>query len=341
MFGRAKEKKDAGLTGVLQDFGLTDLLQLIGSQQKTGSLSLREAKKEIQILFDQGMIVGIAFPSLPVEENPLGKRLIAGGLLDPETWKTVCRVHTEKLITLERVLQSEGGVSVDQLKTVSRLVIFETIYNLFKWKGGSFRFDSHPVSHSAEFIEPLNAVYLLLDVLRMVDEWPLLAERISNFDLKLKKNEPMATLDILCGTPWEKNRTPQLEVIYDLVDGERSVQDIINTSFIGEFDTCKNLILLMDAQLLEPVSPAGGAEKKRRLELAHVLNETGAYLIVGLLVLLLMLQFVRTRWDYFPMTAKEHEAWLLFWETKRKIEAVQTMNASEVSFAEKRFEPNE
>ena len=142
-------------------------------------------------------------------------------------------------------------ITKEDLSAALRLLTFDTIYGLFKWQGGTFRFETKPVSYDQEFVEPLNSEYLLLDVLRMVDEWPMIAERLPSFDMVLQKINPMATLDILAGTPWEKSRTFQMEVIYDLIDGQRAIKEIIDLSFVEEFETCKNLINLMDAGLIE------------------------------------------------------------------------------------------
>jgi hypothetical protein len=328
IFGRPKAKRDAGLTGYLQDFGLTDLLQLIGSQQKTGVLTLREDKKEVQILFDNGMIVGTAIPSLSPEEHPLGNRLIKGGLLSPEKWKKVCLGRQEQLLTMEQALIDEGGVRAGDLKSGVRLLTFETIYGLFKWKGGTFRFEARPVSYPSELIEPLNAVYLLLDVLRQVDEWPMVAERLPDLKIVFRRYEPMATLDMLSGTPWEKERSPHLEAVYELIDGKRPAQEIIDLSFIGEFDTCKNLILLLDARMIEAV-PAGTEEApKKRFQVFHFLNRPyPALLIIGFM---LLFQVVFTRWEYFPFTRLEHQGWRIIRESLSRIETVQMQSSREI-----------
>ncbi len=333
IFAQRKTKRDAGLTGYLQDFGLTDLLQLIGSQQKTGVLSLREERKEVQVFFDNGNIVGTAVPSLPPEEHPLGQRLVASGLLSPENWKKVCLGHQEQLLNIEQALVSEGKVRPEDLKAAVRLLTFETIYSLFKWKGGSFRFEAKPVSFPADLIEPLNAVYLLLDVLRQVDEWPMVAQRFPDFKVVFRRFEPMATLDMLSGTPWEKERSAQTEVVYDLVDGKRTIQDIINLSFIGEFDTCKNLMLLLDSHMIEPAPAAGGSTKDVR-QVSRFLNRAGPFLVLGILAFILLFQFLFSRWEYLPLTRSEYQGWQMIQESLRRIEAAQTRSWQPVSSPE-------
>jgi hypothetical protein len=70
---------------------------------------------------------------------------------------------------LEKVLVSNGMVTKEDLTAALRLVTVDTIYGLLNGRG-SFRFETKPVSYDHEFVEPMNSEFLLLDVLRMVDE---------------------------------------------------------------------------------------------------------------------------------------------------------------------------
>ena len=294
------------------------------------------------MLFDQGMVVGVGFPLESGEENPLGKRLIRGGLISAENWKKAYRQHEEGLLGIEKVLVEGGMVTKEDLMASLRLLTFDTVYQLFKWKGGTFRFEAQPVSHDNEFVEPLSSEYLLLDVLRMVDEWPMIAERLPSFDMVMQKINPMATLDTLNGTPWEKSRTFQMEVIYDLLDGQRSIKEIIELSFVEEFETCKNLIVLMDAGLIEPTTTVSVKKEnrgKRGIQLAKYLANGGAYLVVGLLALFLLIQLAATRLPDFPLSQVESQGWRIFQDSLRKVQEARTKSAQEVFFLEENRYP--
>ncbi len=332
--------KNTGLTGPLKEFGLTDIFPLLGQQQKTGVLNLQQGNEVVQVLFEKGMIVGVAFPKEADEQPPLAKRLIRGALISPEKWEKAYKQHKEELISIEQSLLDNGMVIKEDLVAVLKLLTFETIYSLFKWKGGNFRFESIKVSYDPNLVEPLASEYLLLDVLRMVDEWPLLAERIPAFDIVMRKLNPAATLDVLAGTSWEKKRTFQMEVLYELVDGQRTIQEVMDLSFIGEFDTCKNLIMLMDAGLIEPLSQGVRRKKEKKLKKPTQLMDAGAYLLAAGLAFFLIFQFTLTRWADFPFSQDEREGWMTFQEPLRKVERSKTMNAREVFFLEENRYPN-
>ncbi len=326
----------------MKDFGLTDIFPLIGQQQKTGVLTLQEdkkAKRVVQILFDKGMIVGTAFPSEPPDEPPLAKRLIRGGVLSEEKWKKAYNKQKEELISIENALLNTGMVVKEDLVAALRLLTFESFYDLFKWKGGIFRFETKEISYDPTFVEPISSEHLLLDVLRMVDEWPMIAERIPAFDVVLKKSDPTATLDELTGTASEKQRMVQMDVLYDLIDGHRTVQEIIDLSFIGEFDACKNLVVIMDAGMIEPVTIGASIGKAKKIKAPGRLTGASAYFLVGLLAFFLVFQLSITRWADFPFTQKEREKLREIRAPLRKVETLKNMNAREVFFLEENRYP--
>jgi len=306
----------------------------LGQQQKTGTLTLKGEKKDIQVFFDKGLIVGATFPAKTAEDNPLAERLIRGGLLSQSNWQKARDQQKEELLSIEQLLVKNGMVRKEDVTAVIRLLSFETIYSLFKWKGGTFWFEAKGVYYDPNFVEPLNAEYLLLDVLRMVDEWPLLGKRLPSFEMVLQKVDSRNTLAVLSGTPWEGNRSFQMEVIYELVNGQRTVQEIIDLSFVGEFDTCKNLIILMDARVIEPALIHAPSKKKTGIQLSRYLLGSGAYLLVSVLAFFLMVQLANARWSRFPLSEVEWKGWQAIQSSFKKIEDAKARDAREVFFWE-------
>ncbi len=145
------------------------------------------------------------------------------------------------------------------------------------------------------------------------------------------------------GTPWEKNRTFQMEVIYDLIDGQRPIREIIELSFVEEFETCKNLILLMDAGLIESTSIKAKKERGegRKWQVAKYLADAAAYLLVGIFGLLLFFQFTATRLVHFPFSYGELQGWHSVQDSVRKVYDLKIKNAREVFFLEENRYPKD
>ena len=279
--------------------------------------------------------MGIAFPEETAETSPLGKRLVRGGLLTPEAWKRVFAQHREELGSLESALTKNQMVRNEDLGAVLRLLISETVYGLFKWTGGEFRFEAREVISDPHLLEPINAEFLLLDVLRMVDEWPLLADRIPTSQMVLRKVNEMATLEMLAGSAWADKRTFQMEVIYELINGQRTISDIIDQSFVGEFETCKNLITMMDAGMIEPVGINPVRDRRNGGRSKKTLKNIVGYLLLGGLSLTLVFQLVGIRGKFFPLSSQEYEGWKTLRQPVEKMEGKKREHAAEVFLIEK------
>lgn len=314
---------------------MTDLFQLLGQQQKTGVLNLRDGKKAVQFFFANGKITGIAFPEETADTSPLGKRLVRGGLLTEDAWKKFYAQHREELGSLESVLMKNQAVRNEDLSAVLRLLISETVYSLFKWTGGDFRFEAREVNSDSNPLEPINAEFLLLDVLRMVDEWPLLADRIPSFQMVLRKVNEMANLEMLAGSAWADKRTFQMDVIYELINGQRTISEIIDQSFVGEFEACKNLITMMDAGLVEPVGINPVRDRRNGGRSKKTLRNAGAYLLLGALSFALGIQLIGIRGNSFPFSSREYEGWKILRQPVEKMQAEKKENATEVFLIEK------
>jgi hypothetical protein len=108
---------------------------------------------------------------------------------------------------------------------------------------------------------------------RMIDEWPIIERRIRSFDLVVRRRatdpggtaastEPVSVYetDIDFGLMNAADEKPADEaaamneeetLVYGLVDGRSTVQDIIDRCHLGEFETCRILYELMSRDLVE------------------------------------------------------------------------------------------
>ncbi|MBW1660155.1 MAG: DUF4388 domain-containing protein, partial [Deltaproteobacteria bacterium] len=48
-----------GLKGKIEDFNISEIIQLIGQQSKTGMLTVRRSNKEVRVFFVNGNVVRV------------------------------------------------------------------------------------------------------------------------------------------------------------------------------------------------------------------------------------------------------------------------------------------
>jgi hypothetical protein len=259
------------LSGTLKDFGIADILQLIGQQQKTGKLRLTNSGDEVEVLFSSGNVV-FASERRRDKSNLLGTLLIRAEMLTDEQLEEALRQQQRTLKRLGDILIQLELISELQLSQLARLQATETLYRLFSWKSGTYEFvQEGDVDVGKPAFEPLRAESILLEGFRRMDEWPALRRRIPNAqstfererELDIGDEDPgstevgLAPLDASGSAdgPGERHK-----LLYKLAEGGRTVEKLCDLSRLGEFETYKTLEQLMEWGFLRLIPP----EKKTR-----------------------------------------------------------------------------
>ena len=238
-----------GLSGNLRDFGIADVFQLIGQQRKTGELRIREKGSSALLLFDEGSVVS-AFPELAEGEEPLAEMLFRSGWLRREQVQELRAAERTSARTLRHIVQDRGWLSAEELNAVEDRLTQDTIFDALRWEGGSFDFqpmDSVPQRHGTL---RLGAEQILMDGLRMLDEWRTFAGRVPSEDTVFRRcaADPDAAEREGC----EVARSDAGQRLLALVDGRLPVRRIIDLSRLGTFEGTRLLASCVDAGLLEP-----------------------------------------------------------------------------------------
>jgi len=222
------------LQGTLRDFSIAEIFQLIGQQQKTGILSVTREKQVVHVIFDQGRVVGAAEGDHG-EDDRLAERLQRMGLLSHEK---ICELRGAQRGSLSRigpVLAEQGTLPKEDLTELLRLEMINVVLGLFRWENGHYEFVARKVRFEPEFSIGVPAEQVLLDGLRAKDEWPSIDRSLPSISAV---PERAGATQELGGE--EENGGPERK-IYDLVDGNRTIREIIDESRMGEFEACRVL----------------------------------------------------------------------------------------------------
>ncbi len=250
------------LRGNVKDFGIAEVFQLIGQQRKTGILELSGQGQQVQLVFDCGAVVSAA-PVGPRPHEALGEMLVRCGLLPRKRVEDLHRECAASAQSLPR-LARESGLGAAELDAIQDLLTRETIFQILRWEAGSFDFSAKQVDHGRSLDALLGAEQILMDGLRMVDEWQSFADLVPSDDLVFRR---CAEFDVYrqaaTGDP-----APQLEAagrVYRLVDGRMSVRRIIDISLLGSFDATRALASLRRAGVIELLGAEAARQLQRRL----------------------------------------------------------------------------
>ncbi|NVJ05826.1 DUF4388 domain-containing protein [Myxococcus sp. AM001] len=243
------------LQGTLKDFGIGDILQLIGQQQKTGTLHVRARDQEVRIGFNDGHIIKAESVTRKRKEL-IGAMLVRSELITETQLEAALETQRRTLKRLGDVLVSSQALTAERFQAMMQLQATETLYRLFTWKSGTYEFVQEPVEPDAEAIHPLRAETVLMEGFRMVDEWPVIRQKIHRDDLTFERikalPQPRAEEGGELGAIGPAERR-----IYDELSPGRDLRKLVDISCLGEFETCKALYNLVKGEYVRPILPEG------------------------------------------------------------------------------------
>jgi len=252
-----------GLSGNLRDFGIADVFQLIGQQRKTGVLELTSNKRRVQLVFDRGGVVTAGPASRRASDtDSLGDMLHRCGLLTSERVAKAQAASRSSGQTFGQAVVERGWLDLEEVRSVEDLVTRDSIFEVLRWETGSFDFRAEDVEHERDPASLLGAEQILMDGLRMVDEWQSFAElvptettvfqRIGRFETYRDRSTTVS--------PEQLERTRRL---FNLVDGRLSVRRVVDLSRLGRFDGIRIFAELIGAEVIKPLHPDGVRRLKR------------------------------------------------------------------------------
>ncbi|HEX2094019.1 MAG TPA: DUF4388 domain-containing protein [Longimicrobiaceae bacterium] len=263
------------IKGSLKEASLPDVLQLLAMGQKTGCLSVTDRSNFGYIYFERGRIT---YASIVNRRDRLGDLLVKNGLVTaPDLFAAVEEQGKTPDLRLGEILIRRGAITRGQLEQYIRIQIEEAVYYLFTWSQGSFYFEAEQRPPEGAMLVSINPENLLLEGARRIDEWSLIEKKIPSLDLifQLDPAHPVEGLDL----------TGEQRKILPLVDGKRTVQELIEESGLVEFDVGKALFGLIQAGFAHPVGrrrpvevqavPMARIEEHRNLGVAFY--KTGMY----------------------------------------------------------------
>lgn len=273
------------LQGTIKDFGLPDIFQLIGLQRKTGILSLTNDKDEetVTVTFENGMVV-MADSSGRRLEDRLGNVLVKQGKVSRERLDEALAVQKQTLQRLGHILASGSAITTRDLRDALQVQVAQIVFRVFRWRDGHYLFDAAAsVDYDRENFVPMSADFILMEGIRMVDEWPIIEKRIPSFDIVFRPVVDPSLIEVGGasgagasapspdgssggGSGRTASSTGKIrlgadeERVFRKVDGVRSVQAIIDATGAGEFEVCRTLFDFLNRNLIGPAGRDSSGE---------------------------------------------------------------------------------
>jgi hypothetical protein len=218
-----------GIVGNLRTMQLEELLQWLSQSRKTGTLEIKTDKVEKKVCFREGQIVSTASTR---PEEYLGHFLVSHGLISETALAKAMELQEATGMLLGKILVTKEILKESDLHQMLKLKSEESIYDIFAWPEGDFRFLD-------DVLPPANAmVPMVLDITAILMEG---AQRVDEFR-RIRQLVPSQDAIPVQIYEWElKHPDPGTMQVLDLVNDERTVEEIRLQTHSSEFHVCKIL----------------------------------------------------------------------------------------------------
>jgi len=289
------------IEGRLSDVGLADICQLLSMGRRTGCLTITQPGNFGYIYLEDGRVVSATILNRP---DRLGQLLVRNHIITGEELAEGIRVQGGSPgKRLGQVLIDLGHLSEEDLRRFVTLQVEEAVYDLFSWDDGTFRFDPDRRFESDGAVSlSIPIENLLLEGARRVDELSVIEKDVPSRELiysvdrsRLDRDRDRADergraagMDREGGPAHvEEGRLPggseansgaapltrEQERILTLLDGRRTVEEVIEESGLLDFDVLKAIFGLKQAGYLQEAGrreaqgdgDAAGLRQRRKL----------------------------------------------------------------------------
>ncbi len=251
--------------GDLSTIGLAEVFQMISMSQKEGTLIVQDAESRKAIYFGKE---GVQLLSSGRRKGfRIGDLLVRAGKISVGQLREVLEKQEQTKKLLGEELIDAGIVTQEDIEEVVRSQIEEEIYDLFLWKKAAFEFiEGPPIDElrdpdSRAIRLALDVNGLLLEAVRRTDEWTIINQKIPSMDCVY------AFVSEATRAEADATARDSAKAVYANVDGQATVNDVIEAALVPRFEVCKVLVELLDGGRIRMLSASEtAAVAKQRLE---------------------------------------------------------------------------
>jgi hypothetical protein len=238
----------------IDEFGLSDIAELIHLQQKTGVLLVVEGARRVTVTFIEGMVAGC-------EDNTHSLKEV-GDILVKEKKLTAVQLraiqHSQEISgeSILAAIEASGHVRQADIERVVEGYIKEIFMSLFLLTTGTYNFETKNVTLMHGLHAPLDIDEVMKEIQRRREEWPFLQQTVPNLSLVFGRTNlvpPGFDKEMGDFKDGHEGRNAAVglssdeRMVYVLVDGHRTVKLILAETPLSEFIVCRALSSLVSA----------------------------------------------------------------------------------------------
>ncbi|HYM80129.1 MAG TPA: DUF4388 domain-containing protein [Candidatus Limnocylindria bacterium] len=230
------------LQGSLRDFSVNEILQLLGTQRKTGCLMLEWNTERSLVYIHEGRIVSTREPGLK-SDDPLLKFLRKVHRLSDEQIRGIQAIHRESARDLEDLLLNGRYLETEELKGYVERQILDDLMRLVRWESGTYRFDPKNRWSGAPLVR-LNTEGVLIEGARRVDEQKCFVARFK---------DPYELLGVRDLPDADEPLSEEEKELFGIIDGHHTVGEVVDAAPLSEYEAYEALNRMLESKWIENV----------------------------------------------------------------------------------------
>ena len=230
------------LTGNIRDFSLSKILVYLNRNRKTGTLIVKIPAFTKKVYLDKGDAI---FASSTYEDDRLGEMLIKAGKITIEQYEESVKLLKTKNKRQGAILVELGHLTPKDLFWGVKYQVKEIIYSLFPLEDAEYEFVEGEIPANEVITLKMsmgNLVYegvkKISNLIRMKNELP---DMESAFQLSTDPASLFQDIEF----------SPQDQKMLSMIDGKRTIKELIDSSSVGTFEALKTLYALWSTGTIE------------------------------------------------------------------------------------------
>jgi CheY-like chemotaxis protein len=233
----------AGIRGNVASVPIVEVMQMLGTQRQTGKLVINRTGDTVEVYFKNGAVVFASTNCNGGGESAVEGLLRKACKIEEGSLQHVLRIAEMTSQPIDSILAQEKLFTPKTFGECLRRYTESAVYKVMAWKQGDFFFEKAEAPEFSNALQ-LKVDDLLLEGARRADEWTLIQQKIPDFTLVF---EPLiANADELT----TRGMSDSDLQVFSLINGRRTVQEIIDMLCLSEFEVAKSAFILLSVNLV-------------------------------------------------------------------------------------------
>lgn len=259
------------LTGSIKDVSLVKLLVSLNRNRKTGTLSLRGPVFTKKIYIHAGNAV---FASSTYEDDRLGEMLLKADKITVEQYDKSVEILKSSKKRQGAILVELGYLTPKDLFWGVKYQVKEIIHSMFLMEDATYEFAEGEIPHQEVITLKMSMGNLIYDGVRKIENWTRIRNEMPDTDSVLRlSTDPLSLFQGI-------ELSPQDKKILSLIDGRRTIKEVIEHSWMGSFEVLKILYVLWSTGIIEqataireePAEAEHAREEQETVSLEEILS---------------------------------------------------------------------